>query len=396
MKAIKLCFISILAAFGNQLNYDVFIQKVFDRSQNLIMQDAMTRSLDYEGRAMGAWDSPYLEINPSAVRNPNSKKWEPDAQILFMLTPKMPWVSGVIKDSYAIKMQKSSKILELQKNIVEINAKRAYLEYTIYNEQRHIYEDKYLNAQRMYDFSAKKFEQNRISKAELLRFKSDLSNAKNALDSADSLLNNALTNLRILVDDNSFNYIPDFEFSTHGTLDLSPYLQHIIYNEILELEASDYEKSAKVLERSVMNSMSFGAGYSFGAKSIDFRLILPLPITPQASNQKQALLELQSARLKGNAINKNLIEKNAMNLMERALEQEKIIAQAQENEKNNLELFEIIMKGFEEGAINAFEYLNVQNNYLNARIQTTNEKLKYIANFSLLEETLGTPIKLGE
>lgn len=397
MARLLLMLISILyVAYCDEINYRDFLDKVYNNSKELIFQNAMTKSLQNEGYAANSWESPYIEVSPSFNRVAGTNKFETQAQILLMLTPQMPWVSGVIKDSYTTKVNKNIKIIELQKNIIAISAKRNYLTYTIYKEQEQIYKDKEALAKDALEIAQKRFDANRISKAELLRFKNDYSNALSLLKSHQILLKDALDKLKILVGDDSFDGISDLFFSYIDNINIDSYANNSIYNEILELDALDYEQSAKVVSRSRMNSMQIGAGYTIGQNSIDLKLVIPLPFTPQASYQQQALLELQSASIRQNQITSMQIRQNANSYKEQLMQQEEVIELQAQNEQNAKNLFDIMQKGFDAGVISVFEYLDTKNNYLNSRINLTQEKLNYINTLSLLEESLGKEINTKE
>ncbi len=394
-------FILIITAilqitYCNEISYKEFINKVYENSKELIRQNAITKSLQNESYAANAWESPYVEISPSFGKNATTNKFEAQAQILLMITPKMPWVSSVIEDVYTTKINKNEKILQLQKNIIAIGAKRNYLTYLIYKEQEQIYKDKESLAKNALEIAQKRFDANRISKAELLRFKNDYSNALSTLKSHQILIKDTLDKLKILVGDDKFHGINDIKLVYIGNIDISNNIDNSIYNEILELDALDYEQSAKVVSRGIMDSMQIGAGYTTGQNSIDVKLIIPLPFTSKSNYQQQALMELKSASIRENQITKMQIAQSAKSYKEQLIQQEEVIRLQSQNEENSKHLFDIMQKGFDAGVISVFEYLDIKNNYLNSRINTTQEKINYINTLSLLEENLGTQINIKE
>lgn len=394
-------FILIITAilqitYCNEISYKEFINKVYENSKELIRQNAITKSLQNESYAANAWESPYVEISPSFGKNATTNKFEAQAQILLMITPKMPWVSSVIEDVYTTKINKNEKILQLQKNIIAIGAKRNYLTYLIYKEQEQIYKDKESLAKNALEIAQKRFDANRISKAELLRFNNDYSNALSTLKSHQILLKDMLDKLKMLVGDDHFYGINNLEFSYLGDINLENNINNSIYNEILKLDALDYEQSAKIIGMSIMDSMQIGAGYTTGQNSIDTKLVIPLPFTSKASHQQQALLELKGAGIRESQITKMQIAQSAKSYKEQLQQQEEVIKLQIQNEQNSKNLFDIMQKGFDTGVISVFEYLNTKNNYLNSRISTTQEKLNYINILSLLEENLGIQINTKE
>lgn len=394
-------FILIITAilqitYCNEISYKEFINKVYENSKELIRQNAITKSLQNESYAANAWESPYVEISPSFGKNATTNKFEAQAQILLTITPKMPWVSSVIEDVYTTKINKNEKILQLQKNIIAIGAKRNYLTYLIYKEQEQIYKDKESLAKNALEIAQKRFDANRISKAELLRFNNDYSNALSTLKSHQILIKDTLDKLKILVGDDKFHGINDIKLVYIGNIDISNNIDNSIYNEILELDALDYEQSAKVVSRGIMDSMQIGAGYTTGQNSIDVKLIIPLPFTSKSNYQQQALMELKSASIRENQITKKQIKQSVESYKEQLIQQEEVIRLQSQNEENSKHLFDIMQKGFDAGVISVFEYLDIKNNYLNSRINTTQEKINYINTLSLLEENLGTQINIKE
>ncbi|RDU65558.1 TolC family protein [Helicobacter sp. MIT 14-3879] len=393
MKAIILMLFCIYILSAKELNYEEFKEKLYNNSQDIVMQEALTKSIMAEGNAMNAWDSPYAEITPSLVRNRATKKFDVEAQVLFMITPRMPWVTSVIKESYDIKTTKNLKITQLQKNILEIGAKRSYLEYLIFKEQLKIYQNKEELSKNLYEIAQKRFSASRISKAELLRFQSDYSIALAELKAQNALVESRLRSLQVLLGDDSFSDIIDLDFYYLPSIDFESRMKNSLYNEILSLDAADYEKSAKVIGRSQMDALEFGAGYTFGQNSIDFKVTIPFPVTPKSNYQQKALLELQSASLRQNEISKQKIKQNIDSYNAQIKEQQEIINISKQNEQNAFALFEIMQKGYDAGSISVFEYLNTKNAYLSSQIKTTQEKLNYINLLSLLEETIGESIK---
>lgn len=388
---VLIIFLCLLALDAKELSYEDFISKIQNNSKEIIMQEAMGKSLQAEGKANLAWDSPYMELSPSLVRDNGTRKYSFEAQALFMITPKMPWVSGVIEESYNIKSMKNDKTTQLQKNIIEIGAKRAYLEYIVYKEQLEILTNKADLSKNLYEIAKKRFDAHRISKIELLRFKSDYSTALNELKTQQKLVESRLRDLQILLDDKDFSGIVNFDFYFINNDFIIK--DENLYSEILGLEADDYEMSAKVISRSQMDSLSFGAGYTFGANSIDFKVIIPFPFTPKASYQQQALLELKSANLRAKEISKRKIKEMAQSYLKELEAQKELISLQKSNEEDNLTLFETMQKGYEAGRISVFEYLNTKNAYLDSRIKMTQEKLNYINLLSNLEENIGESIK---
>lgn len=186
------------------------------------------------------------------------------------------------------------------------------------------------------EIAQKRFDANRISKAELLRFNNDYSNALSTLKSHQILLKDMLDKLKMLVGDDHFYGINNLEFSYLGDINLENNINNSIYNEILKLDALDYEQSAKIIGMSIMDSMQIGAGYT-------------LPFTSKASHQQQALLELKGAGIRESQITKMQIAQSAKSYKEQLQQQEEVIKLQIQNEQNSKNLFDIMQKGFDTG-----------------------------------------------
>lgn len=376
--------------FAHSITYEEFLSKIYQNSPQIIMSEAESKSLQSQREAMIAWDYPSVEISPSTYfRNKNNTQ----AQILLMITPKMPWVRNAIKDSYAIKDLKNQNQLSLQKSLLSIGAKREYLQYLIALEQLEIYQTKQDLARQAYNTALKQFQALRISKAELLRFKNDKSNAISALHNHYIKLKEKLNTLRMISGDSEFETISNLGFYyVNDNINITKLANDSIYNEILKLDGEDYGASAKVAQSSIMEGMQFGAGYTSGQNSLDFKMIIPLPITPKASHEKQALLELQSANTHSLQISKQRIEQSAIFYKTQLQNIQNNINEQTNNQNDMEELFNIIQKGFSMGAISVFEYISTKNSYLDSKIKTTELKLDYISTLALLEESIGETI----
>lgn len=81
------------------MSIDEFVARVEQNSINLAKSRAMTQSLLYEGKAMRAWNSSYFETELNRVKSPSGGT-ELESTLLLMLTPRLPWVSYTLSQSY--------------------------------------------------------------------------------------------------------------------------------------------------------------------------------------------------------------------------------------------------------------------------------------------------------
>lgn len=74
------------------MSIDEFIERIEQNSTYLAKSRAMAQSLLYEGKANRAWNSPYIDAEVTRVKSPAGGT-QPESLILFMLAPRLPWVS---------------------------------------------------------------------------------------------------------------------------------------------------------------------------------------------------------------------------------------------------------------------------------------------------------------
>ena len=113
--SILMLYISVLEEFHTHMpknkqimSIDEFVARVEQNSINLAKSRAMTQSLLYEGKAMRAWNSSYFETELNRVKSPSGGT-ELESTLLLMLTPRLPWVSYTLSQSYQTKILKQEK-----------------------------------------------------------------------------------------------------------------------------------------------------------------------------------------------------------------------------------------------------------------------------------------------
>ena len=180
------------------MSIDEFVARVEQNSINLAKSRAMTQSLLYEGKAMRAWNSSYFETELNRVKSPSGGT-ELESTLLLMLTPRLPWVSYTLSQSYQTKILRQEKTYELTKRLALISAKRLYLDYLVLNEQHNIYTTRYENSKNQLKISQDRYEAGRISKSQYLFFKSDFLATKVALKTLHTELTNTLNALKVIL-----------------------------------------------------------------------------------------------------------------------------------------------------------------------------------------------------
>ncbi len=382
------------------LNLNEFIERVEKNSINLAKSRALTQSLLYEGKAMRSWNASYVDAETSQVKSPSGGK-ELENTILLMLTPRLPWVTYTLAQSYQNKILRQEKSYELTKRLALITAKRLYLDYLVLKEQHQIYTNRYENAKNQLKISQVQYEAGRISKSQYLFFKSDFLATKVALKTSHTDMINALNALKVIlgITTQDSDLVVDgleFAFLQFDNANLEKHLEQNLYLDIIALDVKDYQYSASVASQSRFDSIEIGGGVvaSESNEGIVAKVKIPIPLTTKYGNQKAMYLALQSGSIREGEILKDSLLTNANSYLAQLDNKKEIIALAKDNENNRAELSEIARIGYEAGKTSAFEYLSVKNEHLNSMIATTQAKRDYVQTLAKLEETLSSVLNL--
>ena len=382
------------------MSIDEFVARVEQNSINLAKSRAMTQSLLYEGKAMRAWNSSYFETELNRVKSPSGGT-ELESTLLLMLTPRLPWVSYTLSQSYQTKILRQEKTYELTKRLALISAKRLYLDYLVLNEQHNIYTTRYENSKNQLKISQDRYEAGRISKSQYLFFKSDFLATKVALKTLHTELTNTPNALKVILGitahDSDLNISGlQFDYLRFDNAKLDKILSENLYLDIVSLDIKDYQYSARLASQSRFDNIEIGGGINTSETSdgVIFKIKVPIPLTTKYGNQKAMYLALQSGSIRESEILKDSIRMNAKSYLEQLDTKKEIIALAKDNENNRAQLSEIARIGYEAGKTSAFEYLTVKNEHLNAMIATTQAKRDYVQTLSMLEETLSSVLNL--
>ncbi|WP_334083675.1 TolC family protein [Helicobacter typhlonius] len=382
------------------MSLDEFMTRVEKNSINLAKSRAMAQALTYEGKAMRAWNSSYLEVETNRVKSPSGGT-ELESTFLLMLTPRLPWVSYTLSQSYQNKILRQEKVYELTRRLAIISAKRLYLDYLVLNEQYHIYTTRYENAKNQLKISQEQYEAGRISKSQYLFFKSDFLATKVALKTLHTELINTLNALKVILGvnttDSNINVNGlQFDYLSLDDAGLEKTLEQNLYLDIVNLDIKDYQYSAKLASQNRFDTLEIGGGFNSAESSdgIMLKIKVPIPLTTKYGNQKAMYLALQSGSIRESEILKASLLMNAKSYLEQLYTKKEVIALAKDNENNRAELSEISRIGYEAGKTSAFEYLSVKNNHLDAMIATTQAKRDYVLTLSMLEETLSLVLNI--
>ncbi len=388
----------------NKQNMDIgeFVERIERNSINLAKSRAMAQSLVYEGKANRAWNSSYFDAELNRVKSPSGGT-QLESTLLLMLSPRLPWVSYTLSQSYQNKILRQEKSYELTKRLAIISAKRLYLDYLVLHEQYLIYATRYENAKNQLKISQVQYDAGRISKSQYLFFKSDFLATKVASKTSYSEMINTLNALKVILgitSDDSDLYVNGLEFS-YLNFDndvLEEKLSKNLYLDIVALDIKDYQYSARLASQNRFDSVEIGGGLSKSETSdgVVFKVKVPIPLTTKYGNQKAMYLALQSGAIREGEILKDSILVNAKSYIQQLDAKKEVIALAKDNENNRAELSEISRIGYEAGKTSAFEYLSVKNEHLDAMIATTQAKRDYIATLAKLEETLSSVLNLTQ
>ena len=377
-----------------------FLERIEQNSVTLAKSQAYAKSLIYEGKAARAWNSPYADISSMQVQSPSGGK-ELETEAYFMLAPRLPWVSSILRQMYETRHIRAQKNYELTKRLSVIALKRLYLDYLAQKEQFEVYEDRLANAKEQLDIAQIRFDAGRISRSQYLFFRSDFLSVQVMYENSKKNLLNTLNALKVglgIIDSSVDIQVDGLAFSYIGLkdTDIESKLQNSLYLEIVALDIADYSNSAKFASRSRFDSLEVGAGASIAESSTGaaFKVKIPLPLTTKYGNQKAMYLALQSGSVRESEILKNTLQNNAHSYLTQLEVKKNAISVAKADEENKKNLTEISRIGYEAGKTSVFEYLLVKNNYLDSMIATIEAKRDYINTVAMLEESLAQVLAL--
>lgn len=397
------------ATLGAQdINLEEFLGAVERNSTNLIKNKAQFESLLEDQKTAMAWDYPYIETDVSMVKDSLGKN-EPQTTALLMITPKLPWVSSMLRQSLNIKTIQYKKTYELLKNITFINAKKLYLIYVLTKEKYNIYTKREQNYFSQLKIARAKVNAGSMSERDYINFNNSYLEAKLAKTNIKSHLIKLEKTLDTLLaiensKDNLLNtqsYIPEnegikiaglsFDYVKLKQTEIKNILENSLYVDIINLTAKDYQTNAKLANRDRLHNLEIGAGveYANSATNVSIKLQIPLPVTSKNTHMKRKYMALQSGAISESVITKRNIKINAKSYIDQLKNKQSYIELQKQNIQNKKKLMDMGKIAYEAQKIDLFEYLVYQNSYMDSLIILADAKIDYVNTQALLEETLG-------
>ncbi|MDO7253288.1 TolC family protein [Helicobacter cappadocius] len=391
---------------GREISLEEFLKAVERNSIELIGNKAQYQSQLENQKSLLSWDYPYVETDISVVKNSQGRN-EPQTTALLMITPKLPWVSSMLRQSLNIKTIQYKKSYELRKNLAFIAAKRLYLTYSITKEKYNIYIQRENNYRSQLDIAKQKLDAGSMSKKDYINFRNSYLEAKLAKTNVKSTLVNLEKTIDTLIGEYSRDNTGldsdievsglSFEYVNIQNHIVNKILDESLYVEIIDLLAKDYQTNAKLANRDRLSALEIGAGIENANSStnLSLKLQIPLPVTPKNTHLKRKYMALQSGALSQSEVTKRNIRIKAESYMEQLKNKQQYIEIQKENIQNKKSLMDMGKIAYDSQKIGLFEYLAYQNSYMDSLITLADAKIDYIDTEALLEETLGKSL-IGE
>ncbi len=387
-----------------ELDFDQFMLHVEKNSLDLLRNKAQFDADLEDRKANASWNTSYVESEVSMGKNAGS--FGVESTTLFMLSPRLPWVSSMLSQSLQISTLQYQKSYDLLRNLAVIGAKRIYFSYLFKKEKLEIYTQREQNFFSQLKIAEAKFHSGSVSKKDYANFKSSYYDAraskvqmqKEVMDLEGILakmLGIGMGKNTIKIRDLKFDYLGFEKNKIMQMAKDSPYIS------ILTLRAKDYGVHAKALSYQRWDSFEIGAGLQNTTKDATshnqatLKIQLPIPLTTKYGHLKKKYLVLQSAALREEEITKQNIEIEALSYYEQLMMKKEFIDVQKQSIDNKRSLVEMGKVAYESQKISLFEYLAYQNAYMDALIKMAEAKMEYIQTQTLLEETLGVVLRKG-
>ena len=129
-------------ASGYEMALDEFYKRIEQNSIPLIQNKANFDSTLQDYKASMSWGTSYIESEISMGKVGNNQAFNIESTTLLMLTPRLPWVSAMMRSSFKTKSLQYQKQYDLLKTLALIGAKRLYFSYEIMEEKYNIYKQR--------------------------------------------------------------------------------------------------------------------------------------------------------------------------------------------------------------------------------------------------------------
>ncbi|RDU72024.1 hypothetical protein CQA57_07215 [Helicobacter anseris] len=402
MKKSLVLILTCIFSFGYEMDYEQFVSRVEKNSLDLIKNKAQFDANLQNQRADISWNTSYIESDITMGKNNNV--FGVESTTLFVLTPRLPWVSAMLKQSLEVKTLQYQKNYDLLKNLAVVGAKRVYFTYLFTKEKYEIYRQREQNFLSQLKIAEAKFKSGSVSRKDYVNFKNSYYDAKaSRVQTQKELLSLESTLAKILGIGLSKDGIKilnlDFSYLNKQEAEIKTMTSNSPYLEILALSAKDYGINAKASSYERWDSFSIGAGLqnttsdTLSQNQASLKLQVPIPLTKKYDHLKKKYLLLQSATLREGEVTKHNIEVQALSYFSQLQIKKDFIDVQRESIDNKKALMEMGKMAYESQKISLFEYLAYQNAYMDALIKMTEAKIEYVQIQTFLEETLGAVLR---
>ena len=389
------------------MDFSQFASQVEKNSVDLIRNRAELDSSLQDYRSSMSWNTSYIESEISMGKPHSSGDFQVESTTLLMITPRLPWVTAILKQSLQTKTLQYDKSYRLMKNLAIIEAKRIYFSYTLAEEKYKIYQQREQNFLSQLKIAEAKFKSGSLAKKDYVNFKNSYYEARllrmQIQQEIVNLRNALLKMLGLSQVDGAIRVSGlDFKFFDIRGLDLETRASQSLLLEILALNAKDNAINAKASSYERWDSFEIGAGLqntTQGNLSQNFatlRVQVPIPLTRKYDHLKKKYLILQSSYLRQEEVQKRNLKIQALSYGKQLEIKQDFIKLQKENVDNKRSLVDMGKTAYEAQKISLFEYLAYQNAYMDGLIKMIDAKLEYVQVQTLLEESLGMILFQGK
>ena len=162
-----------------ELSFAQFVTLVEKNSIDLIKNKAQFDADLQDQRANMSWGVSSVESEVSMGKSAGGGMGV-DSSAMFVLSPRLPWVTSMLKQSLQTRTLQYQKNYDLLKNLTIIGAKRVYFSYLLTKEKFEIYKQKERNFFSQLNIAEAKFRSGSVSKRDYVNFKTSYYDAKAA------------------------------------------------------------------------------------------------------------------------------------------------------------------------------------------------------------------------
>ena len=393
-------------ASGYEMALDEFYKRIEQNSIPLIQNKANFDSTLQDYKASMSWGTSYVESEISMGKVGNNQAFNIESTTLLMLTPRLPWVSAMMRSSFKTKSLQYQKQYDLLKTLALIGAKRLYFGYEIMEEKYNIYKQREQIFLSQLKIAEAKLKAGSVAKKDYTNFKNSYYEAKLArMETQKQIVNLRASLLKALglSEYDGVIRVRDLGFEIgYRKEDLESFVQNSPYLEILALSAKDNAINAKASSAMRFDSFEIGAGLQNTTQGnlqenlATLRVQIPIPLTTKYGHLKKKYLILQSAALRELEVKKNNLKLEAQSYVGQLEIKREYMELQNDSVANKKALMDMGKTAYESQKISLFEYLSYQNSYMESLIKRLDAKMDYIDVETLLEEALGVILTQGK